>query len=481
MKAYFYKVNMPNKINLFFLVAALCVELNSKAANTITADEFVQSAFDYQITYPLAHQTMFEMQEESQPIQKTGISIPSLASIDFEKSQDTASADFDFSSSRYWLSTAADRRIRSGSNGKSVLTATEIPLEWLLSVNANGRFAMRAELVDLQAGTINLADAESSVNFGSTVLCQPICNKGSYPQRASGIGLNARYEIRDDFRLDIGTTPLGFPTQKLVGGLLLKGDLGPFGWSIDLSRRPLTSTLLSYAGTRDIASGAIFGGVLATGLRLGLSLDDGGRFGAWSTFRVHQLSGTNVQTNQRTQIMAGGTMRLINKPDQKLTLGLTGIDWHTRYNDGEFTFGHGGYFSPASFHSLAIPLAYSQHMGNFSYLVRASASRSRSQSDSAPWFPTNSAMQMQAQERSGINGIDPHYAASSGGGSGRSFILAAEYKVMQRTYLGLRMVIERSESYSPNSLLFYVRHALDGSATQTVNFPPEAVYSSSQY
>ncbi|MGJ4748806.1 cellulose synthase subunit BcsC-related outer membrane protein, partial [Leptospira sp. SA-E8] len=181
--------------------------------------------------------------------------------------------------------------------------ATEIPLELKFPESTSGRWALRADLVRLDAGTLDLSKTYDASLFGSTLLCQPTCDSGRHAQQAEGVALNVGLE-RGATRYDLGTTPIGFPVQSWVGGILHKGDLGPFGYSLDVSRRPVTASLLSYAGTRDVRTGRTWGGVQATGARLGLSLDEGGRFGGWSSLGWHRLSGQNVLDNDRHQLDA---------------------------------------------------------------------------------------------------------------------------------------------------------------------------------
>ena len=373
-------------------------------------------------------------------------------------------------SSANWVSSSFDKRTRSGSAGMSALNASELLLEWKRPQDANGRLSLQANVVDIKAGTLDLASQDAR-NFGSMLLCQSDCASGLSAQQAKGLALSATLE-RKTLRLDVGTTPLGFPVSNLVGGVLSKGDLGPFSTSFDASRRALTGSLLSYAGSRDPRTGTVWGGVLATGVRVGLSRDDGGTVGAWSSFGWHALSGKNVQDNQRLQLMAGLIGRLINKEDQLLTVGLTGMAWRYSENAGEYTFGHGGYYSPQDYKSLSLPVNYGQRYARLSYWVRAAVSRSQSRSNAADYFPTDATMQQQAQAQ---------YAGSAGGASGRSLALAAEYQLLPDLFIGTRIEIERSPDYAPNRFLLYVRYAADRHAARPVSFPPEALASSIQY
>jgi tetratricopeptide (TPR) repeat protein len=377
-----------------------------------------------------------------------------------------------------WIAAGVDQRSRSGSNGTSDYSATETVLEWKRPQTRDGRWTLHADIVSIDAGALDLSQSASA--FGSALLCDAACNSGIVKQHARGLALNAALE-HDNTRYDIGTTPLGFPVQSLVGGILHKGDLGPFSYSIDVSRRPLTGSLLSYAGTRDPRTGLTWGGVRATGVRFGLSLDDGGTFGGWSSLGLHKLTGVNVLTNDRLQLMAGGIFRIINEDDRLLQVGLTGMLWRMSENAGEYTFGHGGYYSPERFTSLSLPVTFGQRYARLSYAVRASVSASRSQTKDAPYFPTDQAMQDEALRRAGITNITPIYSGGPGHGTGRSLSLAAEYQIDPRLFFGARLELDRSPDYSPNRFAIYLRYALDRQSAKPVNFLPEAVAPVSQY
>lgn len=378
-----------------------------------------------------------------------------------------------------WISGAVDQRSRSGTAGKSEYSLTEIPFEWKAPENRNGRLAFRADVVRVSAGTLDLGNLDSAETFGSTLLCRQElrCTVGALRQSASGVALNAGLE-RDNLRLDIGTTPLGFPIQNLVGGALYKGDLGPFSYSVDASRRPLVGSVLSYAGARDPNTGQLWGGVLATGVRFGLSLDDGGRQGYWSSLGLHRLSGTNVLGNNRTQLMGGAILRLINQEDRLLSVGTTAMLWHMSENAGEYTFGHGGYYSPSKFKSLSLPVTFGERYARFSYTVRGSVSASRSDTKRADYFPTNGTLQSLAQD---IAGVTPFYSGGEGRGTGKSLSLTWEYQTTPSLFIGGRMQIDRSQDYAPNRFLFYLRFAQDKTSAKPVMFPPEPINPISQY
>lgn len=379
------------------------------------------------------------------------------------------------------FSGAVDIRNRAGNEGLSQLESVEIPLEYRSAWDGDRQQVWRADLARLDAGNLDLARQRDARDFGSVLLCQTglnPCTTGSLSQTARGASLNWGQQGAD-WRMDIGTTPLGFPVTNLIGGWLQKGDLGPLSYSVDISRRPVTGSLLSFAGARDPRTGTVWGGVVASGVRFGLSKDEGGAFGAWGSLGIHRLTGQNVQDNNRLQVMAGAYWRIINDENRLLTLGLTAMNWRFAKNAGEYTFGHGGYYSPQDYHSLALPLTYGERYTRFSWMVRAAMSVSAARFDAAPYFPTDSGMQAAAEGLG--SGFDPHYSASGSRGHGYSLHGAWEYQVDRETIIGSRLEIERSDSYTPNRFLFYWRTQFDEPLARPVLLPPEAILPTSQY
>ncbi|HEY0664591.1 MAG TPA: cellulose synthase subunit BcsC-related outer membrane protein [Gallionella sp.] len=371
-----------------------------------------------------------------------------------------------------WISSAIDLRSRTGTPGVSEYHSVEIPLEYKTPWHPDDEVFFRTDLVRLSAGSVEAANGD----FGSMLLCRTNCTAATLDQSAQGMSFTAGYQ-RTDFSLDIGTTPRSFHVSNVVGGMHYKGDLGPFGYSLEASRRPVTASLLSYSGTRDPNTGEVWGGVVATGGNFGLSLDSGETFGFWSSLGVHNLTGRNVLTNRRFQFLAGEQWRIVNEENRRIVIGLTGMYWDFSENAGEYTFGHGGYYSPHNYRSLSLPITYAARTARFSYMLRGSVSASHSQTREAPYYPTDSAMQAQALAFTSA----PTYSASSGGGQGHSLRAAWEYQVTPELFAGGLFAIERSDYYAPNRALLYLRYSLDHPGARPVFLPPEPVEPSSQF
>lgn len=372
-----------------------------------------------------------------------------------------------------WLSSALDVRNRTGTAGLSEFHSVEIPIEYKTTWHIDDEVYFRADLVKLNTGNV----VSTSNDFGSMLLCPAACGSAPLNQEARGVSVLVGYQ-HNEISMDIGSTPQAFPVSNIVGGIQHKGDLGEFGYSLETSRRPITASLLSFAGTKDPNTGKVWGGVVATGGRLGLSLDAGGTFGFWSSIGLHSLTGRNVLTNQRLQFMAGEQWRVINEGNRRLVIGLTGMYWDFSENAGEYSFGHGGYYSPHNYRSLALPISYMARSPRFSYLLRAAISASRSQTRAGLFYPTDPALQSQAVA---LGSVDPTYAAGTSGGRGYSLRAAWEYQATPQLFIGGLFAMDRSDFYAPNQALLYLRYSIDHPGAQPVFLPPEPVEPSSQF
>ncbi|BBI99541.1 hypothetical protein FGKAn22_12340 [Ferrigenium kumadai] len=375
-----------------------------------------------------------------------------------------------------WLSSAVDISSRSGTPGLSQYRSIEIPMEYKTPWHADDEVFFRADLVKLDAGSVDPANT----NFGSQLLCQPLCTSSLAAQTTQGMAFAAGYHS-DELRADIGITPLNFAVSNVVGGIRHDGDIGQFSYSIEASRRPLTGSVLSFAGTRDPRTGLTWGGTVATGGRLGLSLDKGEALGFWSSLGLYSLTGRNVSTNNRLQLMAGEQWRIVNEENRLFSLGLTGMYWHHTRNAGEYTFGHGGYYSPQNYRSLSLPVTYGERYPRFSWMLRAAASVSQSQTQAADYYPTDPAMQAQAVALAPTTFVTPVYTGGPSSGRGYSLRGAWEYQVDRQLFAGGLLAIERSQYYAPNRAMLYLRYSLDQPAAQPVYFPPLPVEPSSQF
>lgn len=339
----------------------------------------------------------------------------------------------------------------------------------------NGKTFIRADHVRMDAGTFETEDGQHETRFGTCAFggedakgdrkALPGCSSG-LQQKASGTGFAVGWR-GERLAFDIGRTPQGFPISNWVGGISYQGDLATTGWTLTASRRPMSSSLLSFAGTTDPRTGMTWGGVMATGVSLGLSWDQGGTDGVWADISHHKLAGKNVADNHRTRLMAGYYRRLINRPDESLTIGMNAMHWRYQKDLGEYTLGHGGYYSPTRYSSVSLPVSYAWRNPDWSFLVEGSVSRSVSHTGGTSYYPVANIISgpLVALKRLGVgNGSfaqDNNIPGSSGGGLGYSVRGVVERRLGNHWVIGGGVDLQHGEDYTPSRLMLYLRYTFE--------------------
>ncbi len=362
---------------------------------------------------------------------------------------------------------------RPGDGGSSQLSAWQVPSEWRFGLTGGNYFYARADAVHLDSGTI---PAASTIPLLGTIQAAgPAAAAAAAPAntRAMGVAPGIGF-VSALFAGDIGTTPLGFALTNLVGGLKFTPSIGPVDLSIGVARRPVTSSLLSYAGMRDPESGRDWGGVVETGPRLqaGIYASDSS---LQLSLRASRLDGTNVLANSFFGARFAGDQRFLHRTAFDLYLGVTATYWNYTYSLLNYTFGSGGYYSPQSYLSVGLPLAIEGSRGRFSYRARATLAYSTTDTRDMPFYPNDPALQAAAAGEPLPSGYSqPIFAGGHSSGTSFSFYGAVEYELTERLMLGAVFDMDRSAYYHPTGLMLYLRYALRANGTSLAR-PPRPV------
>ena len=358
-----------------------------------------------------------------------------------------------------WGAGGISIRNRDGQSGLEQLLDIELPAEFSITP-AEGRFRMRAIPVLLDAG--NLSGRELGL-FGAMPLVPGVLDgtrpELSFDQDDAGVALQGVYEV-GQVRFDFGTTPLGFREEDLQGGILWQPRSGDFVWKVDASRRPVTDSLLSYAGAFDPALGIDFGGVSKTGVRVDLAYD-GGRYGTYVNGGYHFLEGNNVDDNSVFEVGAGFYARALETERSRVTWGVNATTLFYDENRRYFTIGHGGYFSPQFYLSLGVPVEWTGRLERLSYRLSGAVGLQAFRENSAPYFPTNSNLQQALSDFATANptlDVDTFYEGQSVTGLGFNFSGEAEYLLSPNVSVGGTVGFDNARDFEQTHALGYLKY-----------------------
>lgn len=364
-------------------------------------------------------------------------------------------------------------RNRSGEIGMSQLLDLEFPVRGEIHTGYSGTLAITATPVTLSAGDLNMTDPNVAVRFGSNAVSAAI-PAGSIAQNASGIGLGLAYQV-GSLTGDVGITPLSFPKTNFVGGVKLETKIDDdLSFGAGFSRRPVTDSVLSYAGAVDPRTGQMWGGVTSNGLHLNFGYDSEA-IGAYANMGFHRLIGTNVESNNKFDASVGTYYYAIRNEDDILTVGANITSESYTKNLRYFTLGHGGYFSPQSYFSLGIPVDWSGRKEKLAYQVRTTIGIQSFREDSVPYFPLDSNLQATLQNLALAN---PALATNYSGRNvtGFAYMLAGsvEYQIAPKFFLGGAFSMDNASNYNQQIGLAYLRYSFMPQAGKVV-YPPRIV------
>jgi cellulose synthase operon protein C len=373
-------------------------------------------------------------------------------------------------------------RGRSGDAGTSSLSDFSIPVETRFPLTDNGHLVLRVTPVLLDAGQISKTNFNTSQQFGTNAFANAGNQTNSNrSQQDAGVAIAVGYETLN-LKLDIGTSPLGFATSTLIGGVAYNESFGNMKVKLDVSRRSINDSLLSYAGTVDDRTGQVWGGVTATGLRAELGLEEG-QFGVYGYGAFHFLNGKNVVNNTRMEGGAGAYYKLMRTESNELTTGLAitalGFDKNLRY----FTFGHGGYFSPQRYFSLNVPVEWSGRSGSLSYKLDGSIGVQTFKENAAAYFPGSATMQTNWETLAATSSAtttqtgvtwQTYYPGQSKTGLGFRLGGAAEYRFAPQWIVGGKLGLDNASDYLQTNGMFYVRYNFEPSS-RPMAFPPRGL------
>jgi hypothetical protein len=359
-------------------------------------------------------------------------------------------------------------RNRSGEDGLSSLTDIEAPIEGRIRAG-DGHVVVTATPVLLDAGTSD-SSPNTLARFGSGAFQKTTTPSNS--QHAAGVGLGVGYDYRG-LKADVGITPFGFREQNIVGGVQYQGGLTQqVTYKVTASRRAVTDSLLSYAGTHDDATNQDWGGVTSNGLRGDLAWDNG-TSGVYLNGEFQYLDGHNVKSNTAGKGGGGVYTRLYKDEDQSLTAGVNTTLMHYTNNLSFFTLGQGGYFSPQQYVILNLPVRWIGRNGHFAYNFGGSIGVQHYRQDSSPYYPTNLGEQQAAASAGLAPDAGAVYPSQSKTGVSYALDASGEYQLAPQLTVGASASFGNAYEYREFVAGVYVRYAFTKqNSFATTSFPP---------
>jgi len=366
-----------------------------------------------------------------------------------------------------WSQGMAQVRSRDGDSGLSKLTEAKAPLTFSTVPSGKARFDFTATPVSLMAGsgagdawrrfgTNALSQGRVVAAGGATVNDQPDATTDS--QTASGVELNLALKD-DNYKVDLGSTPLGQDLSTLVGGVQWSPKLTDFLTLILTGeRRAITDSLLSYVGAEDKTSGKRWGRVTKNGANALLSYDNGDA-GFYAGAGAYSYLGENVASNNNLQATAGAYVRPFHTEDRELKVGMS-LSWMDfSKNLSYFSYGQGGYFSPQNYASVSFPVEFSRKFEDLNVNIGGAVGYQTYSQDKSAYFPADASLQSQLESLAASGSVkEAYYSGSSKNGIGYNLHAGADYKLNKDVTIGGQLGYDTFGDYNESRAQLYVRY-----------------------
>ncbi|MBX0345077.1 BCSC C-terminal domain-containing protein [Acetobacter sp. TBRC 12305] len=347
-------------------------------------------------------------------------------------------------------------RNRTGIAGLGQLTELALPITGSIPFESwNHRVSFSISPTFLFTGN-PLGNDGSNHQFGqcATVGTNGLCTGHGHHYYVQGVGLNVNY-VNRWFSADVGSTPLGFPIANVVGGLEFAPHLTrDLVLRISGGRRMVTNSELSYAGMKDPVSGKTWGGVTRD---YGHGMLEWGHPG-WNLYAgggFAYLDGTHVRSNTEFDVEAGGSAVVWQQRQrQAIRTGLDFTYYDYRRNDYLFTWGQGGYFSPQGYYAIMVPLEWTGHQDEWTWLLRGEGGFQHYHSDAARYFPLDQRLQLSAIAPS----TEGAQSASGVAGNVQGRVI---YQVTPSLRMGAQASYSRAGNWSEISAILMAHYTFD--------------------
>ncbi len=359
---------------------------------------------------------------------------------------------------------SAKIRTRSGEAGLSKLD--ELSAQASVAGSLGGaRITASVSPVSIDSGTSS-GSAEQRFGGNQIINARAIVGafKPVYPtpgtQSAAGAAVNLAVQA-GSVSADVGTTPIGFGAVEVAGGASWSPRLGRSGQGkVWVERRPVTDSVIAYAGTRDPVTGQRYGRVMRSGGGASLSYDDGAS-GLYGDASYSAYDGQHVRDNSGYQVNLGGYIRPYRKGETEVQVGFNLNQQGYDNNQNFFSLGHGGYFSPKSFTSLTAPVSVRGRWGKWRFRGEVAPGYETYSEAGAAYFPLDPALQNELNGLAAQNAdVFARYLPQSSSGFGVAGGLSGDYRFRPGTLLTGALNFNTFGDYNETAISVSVRQTL---------------------
>ncbi len=325
---------------------------------------------------------------------------------------------------------------RSGQAGFDRLLIEQADFEASSTIANTVRVSVDVKPTYLDGGT---ASGNSTLGFGRS----PVGSTFG-PQTASGIAADAQLSTQS-LGLHFGSSPQGFLTHEIIGGLRFQPANGPITFLIE--RDNVKDTMLSYAGARDPVTNQVWGGVVANSATvLGHWGDD--KSGLYASLGYESLTGTGVESNRAINGNFGTYWKIYSRKEGSLTLGTNFSAMHYDKNLRFFTTGQGGYFSPQQYFLFGVPFRWTGIYNNrLQYVISGSLGTQHFEEDESPYFPLD-----------GKPEAGKMYPTETSTGANFSFDARLNYQLAPHWFVGAWANANNARDYTASSAGLFVKY-----------------------
>ncbi len=360
----------------------------------------------------------------------------------------------------------AGYRYREGETGLSALNELTATAQSSIGLGS-GRLAARASAVVLDSGQ---PSGSALARFGrnATPEAQGIVAKlpsklsPAPTQHQAGVAVSLAYD-GPLIQADVGSTPLGFKKTAVTWHAGLSPRLSSTTTArIWAEQRPVTDSVLAYAGTRDPVIGSFWGRVMRMGGGASLSYDHDGS-GVYADGSYSRYTGVKTPENYGIQANIGAYAPLWHAGHSSLTGGFNFDYQKFGNNQNFFTFGQGGYFSPQNFYGGSFPLRYAFTNDRLEIRANVAPGFQSYYQAQEPVYPTDPAAQaLLTALKLKDTDVRSYYDSISKTGFAISADGSVYYKLGPQTRVGGEFGINTFGNYTEFKSLLGIRETFNG-------------------